>query len=182
VDGQDAAQIDLDSFYEKIAYLPQDAPVFDGTLRENLIFDLQVTDDEIWSILEKVKLADMVRQLPVGLDTQIGERGIKLSGGEKQRLAFGRVFFQNPSILVLDEPTSALDSLTEEFVTQNLYELFAGKTLIVIAHRLQTVRNADRIVVIEEGKILQDGIFEALTVEAGAFKALWDSQTAQETH
>ncbi|MBN2047711.1 MAG: ABC transporter ATP-binding protein [Anaerolineaceae bacterium] len=182
VDGQDVSLVGLDDYYEQIAYLPQDAPIFDGTIRENLVFDSRVSEADIWAILRQVKLDEMVRALPDGLETQIGERGIKLSGGEKQRLAFGRVFFQNPAILVLDEPTSALDSLTEEFVTQNLYELFAGKTLVVIAHRLQTVRNADRILVVEDGRISQEGAFRDLVIEDGPFKALWESQTNLEVH
>ncbi len=177
VDGQDVAQISLNSYYEHVAYISQDAPVFDGTLRENLLFDRRATDEEIWSVLEKVQLKEFVTRLPTGLDTEIGERGIKLSGGEKQRLAFGRMFFQNPHILVLDEPTSALDSTTEAFITENMLDLFRGKTLIVIAHRLQTVKNVDRILVIEEGQVVQDGAFEELIDTAGRFQELWVEQT-----
>ncbi|MBN1936485.1 MAG: ABC transporter ATP-binding protein, partial [Anaerolineae bacterium] len=178
VDGQEVSQVSLDSYYEHVAYISQDAPVFDGTLRENLLFDRRAADEEIWPVLEKVRLRDLVEYLPKKLDTEIGERGIKLSGGEKQRLAFGRMFFQNPQILVLDEPTSALDSTTEAFITENMLDLFRGKTLIVIAHRLQTVKNVDRILVIEEGQVVQDGVFEELIDTSGRFQELWIKQTS----
>jgi ATP-binding cassette subfamily B protein len=179
VDGQDISEVDLDDYYEHVAYVSQDAPVFDGTLRENLVFDRRVPEEEILAVLEKVKLRDIVESWANGLDAEIGERGIKLSGGERQRLAFGRVCFQNPDILVLDEPTSALDSATEELVTNNVLELFQGKTTIVIAHRLQTVRSVDRILVFERGQIIQDGVFDELVNTPGKFQELWITQTQQ---
>jgi ATP-binding cassette subfamily B protein len=179
VDGQDVSEIDLDSYYRHVAYISQDAPVFDGTLRENLVFDSEIPDKEVLTVLGKVSLKELVESWPDGLDAEIGERGIKLSGGERQRLAFGRVFFQNPDVLVLDEPTSALDSATEEFVTNNMLELFQGKTTIIIAHRLQTVRNVDRILVFEGGQIIQDGVFDELVNAPGKFQELWVTQTQE---
>jgi len=179
VDGEDISDVNLESYYGHIAYISQDAPIFDGTIRENLIFDKQVSDQEIFDVLEKVKLRKLVEGLPQKLDTEIGERGIKLSGGEKQRLAFGRMFFQNPDILFLDEPASALDSTTEEFITNNLLELFRDKTLIIIAHRLQTVKNVENILVIENGKVIEEGNFQNLLEKNGKFKELWIKQTQE---
>ena len=129
-------------------------------------------------MIEKVGLNDLISQLPAGLETIVGERGIKLSGGERQRLAFGRVFIQDPKIVIMDEPTSALDSVTESFVTQNMTHLFKGKTVIIIAHRLQTVKDADQILVLENGHVIQQGSFETLVAAEGKFQQLWETQTA----
>jgi len=181
IDEQNISDVNLESYYDHIAYISQDAPIFDGTIRENLIFDRQVSEKEIFDVLEKVKLKKLVEGLPQKLDTEIGERGIKLSGGEKQRLAFGRMFFQNPKILVLDEPTSALDSTTEEFITNNLLGLFKNKTLIIVAHRLQTVKNVDEILVVENGKISEKGNFQELLSKDGKFKELWSKQTQEKS-
>jgi ATP-binding cassette subfamily B protein len=179
VDGQDLTTINLDSFYRQVAYIPQDPPIFDGTLRENLSFDEPVDDRYIQGVLEKVGLNEFVVALPAGLETVVGERGVKLSGGERQRVAFGRVFIQNPKIIILDEPTSALDSLTESFVTHNMIPLFQGKTVVIVAHRLQTVKEADKIVVLEAGRVIQEGSFEELAVKEGKFRQLWEKQTAR---
>lgn len=177
VDEQDLSEVNLESYYNQIAYISQDAPVFDGTLRENMVFDQNVADATIWKILEQVKLDKLVKSLPDGLNTEIGEKGLKLSGGEKQRLAFGRIFFMKPKILILDEPTSALDSATEEFITNNMLDLFNDITLIVIAHRLQTIKNVNRILVFEDGEIIQEGKFSELVAVDGKFKELWQKQT-----
>ena len=177
VDGQDLARVNLESFYRQVAYIPQDPPIFDGSLRENLTFNEHVNDSFIQEVLEKVGLDALISQLPAGLETMVGERGIKLSGGERQRLAFGRVFIQDPKIVVMDEPTSALDSVTESFVTQNMTHLFKGKTVIIIAHRLQSVKDADQIFVLENGQVIQQGSFETLVIAEGKFQQLWETQT-----
>ena len=177
VDGQDLSQINLESFYQQVAYIPQDPPIFDGSIRENLTFDERVDDSFLAEVTEKVGLSELIRQLPSGLETIVGERGIKLSGGERQRLAFGRVFIQNPKIVIMDEPTSALDSLTENYVTRNMTHLFLGKTVIIIAHRLQTVKDADQILVLENGQVIQQGGFETLVTAEGKFQELWKAQT-----
>jgi ATP-binding cassette subfamily B protein len=163
--------------YREVAYIPQDPPIFDGSLRENLTFNEHVDETYIQDVLKKVGLDHLISQFPAGLETIVGERGIKLSGGERQRLAFGRVFIQNPKIVIMDEPTSALDSITEDFVTQNLTHLFKGKTVIVIAHRLQSVKDADQILVLENGQVIQQGSFETLVVMEGKFRQLWEAQT-----
>jgi ATP-binding cassette subfamily B protein len=177
VDGQDLAHVNLESFYQQAAYIPQEPPVFDGSLRENLTFNEHVNDSYLQDVLEKVGLSNLINQLPAGLETIVGERGIKLSGGERQRLAFGRVFIQDPKIVIMDEPTSALDSITENFVTQNMTYLFKGKTVIIIAHRLQTVKDADQILVLENGQVIQQGSFEMLVAVEGKFRQLWETQT-----
>ena len=177
VDEQDLSQVNLESFYQQVAYIPQDPPIFDGSLRENLTFNERRDDSDIQEVLKKVGLDDFIRQLPAGLETIVGERGVKLSGGERQRLAFGRVFIQDPKIVVMDEPTSALDSVTESFVTQNMTHLFKGKTVIIIAHRLQTVKDADQILVLENGQVIQQGSFETLVRTKGKFQQLWETQT-----
>jgi ATP-binding cassette subfamily B protein len=177
IDGQDLACVNLESLYRQVAYIPQDPPIFDGSLRENLTFDEHVDEVFIQDVLRRVGLDDLVCQLPDGIETMIGERGIKLSGGERQRLAFGRVFIQDPKIVIMDEPTSALDSLTERFVTHNMTHLFAGKTVLIIAHRLQSVKDADRIIVLENGQVIQQGSFETLLMAEGKFRKLWEAQT-----
>ncbi|MEM7029214.1 MAG: ABC transporter ATP-binding protein [Chloroflexota bacterium] len=177
VDDQNLADVNLVSFYRQVAYIPQEPPIFDGTIRENLTFDAPISDADLQAIIQQIGLVDFIANLPDGLETVVGERGIKLSGGERQRLAFGRVLVQAPKIVILDEPTSALDSLTEKFVTQNLHNFLAGKTVIMIAHRLQTVKSADSIVVLEGGQVIQSGRFEELVNIDGKFQTLWAEQT-----
>jgi ATP-binding cassette subfamily B protein len=177
VDGQDLAHVDLQSLYRQVAYIPQEPPIFDGTIRENLAFDERVEEGRMREIVRQVGLADFVAALPGGLETLVGERGVKLSGGERQRLAFGRVLVQDPRIVIMDEPTSSLDSVTERFVTENMRAFTEGRTVVVIAHRLQTVKDADKIVVLEEGEIVEEGTFETLVSRPGRFRALWDEQT-----
>ena len=178
VDGQDLSRVNLESFYRQVAYIPQDPPIFDGSLRENMTFNEPVDDLHLQEVLKNVGLDGLIGELPAGLETLVGERGVKLSGGERQRLSFGRVLIQNPKIVILDEPTSALDSLTETFVTHNMTRLFRDKTVIVIAHRLQTVKAADQILVLEHGQIIQQGDFETLVCAEGKFKELWETQTS----
>ncbi len=179
VDGQDLSDMNLESYYRCVAYIPQEPPIFDGTLRENLLFDRQVDTVVLNEIIQKVGLKELVARLPKGLETIVGERGIKLSGGERQRLSFGRVLLQDPKIIILDEPTSALDSLTEDFITHNLLAILKGKTVIVVAHRLQTVRSADQILVMEEGQVVQAGTFTQLLSQSGKFYQLWQKQTRE---
>jgi ATP-binding cassette, subfamily B, bacterial len=181
VDGQDLAEVSLESYYPAVAYIPQEPPVFDGTLRENLVFDNQPDPLLLNEVIRQVGLDEWVRRLPAGLDTQVGERGVKLSGGERQRLAFGRMLLQNPKIVIMDEPTSALDSLTEDFVSRNLHAFLHGKTVLIVAHRLQTVTAADEILVLEQGKILQHGRFEELVAQPGRFQELWEKQVRMNT-
>ena len=177
IDGQDLAKVHLPSFYREVAYVPQEPPIFDGTIRENLTFGETVPDDMLQAVIEKVGLTDLMGTLPDGLETVVGERGIKLSGGERQRLAFGRILIHDQKIIILDESTAALDSLTETLITQNIAQFLKNRTVIIIAHRLQTVKTADKIVVLEYGKIVQSGRFEDLIAVDGKFQALWTEQT-----
>ncbi|MBN1580085.1 MAG: ABC transporter ATP-binding protein [Anaerolineae bacterium] len=179
VDGQDLADVNLESFYTQVAYIPQEPPIFDGTIRENLCFDEQIQEGKIQRIVEQVGLDKFVAALPDGLETLVGERGIKLSGGERQRLAFGRVLVQDPRVVIMDEPTSSLDSVTERFVTDSMKTFFEGRTVLVVAHRLQTVRYAQQIVVLEGGEIVEEGTFESLMARNGHFRLLWDEQTRE---
>lgn len=176
VDNEVLRDVKLNAYYSHISYVSQDAPIFDGTIRENIIFDEKISDDEIFKVLELVQLKDLILKLKDGLNTEIGERGMKLSGGEKQRLALARVFFQKSKIVILDEPTSAMDSITEEIVTNNLLKMLRGRTIIVIAHRLKTIKEADNIMVLENGKVAEGGDFQTLMLKSGAFKKLWESQ------
>jgi ABC-type multidrug transport system fused ATPase/permease subunit len=137
-----------------------------------------VDESRITEAIGKTGLDDLMARLPDGLETVAGERGVKLSGGERQRLAFARVLVQDPRIVVLDEPTAALDSVTESFVTEHLTDFFRGRTVVVIAHRLQMVKGADKIVVLEDGAIIQEGGFDALVAASGRFRQLWEEQTS----
>lgn len=182
VDGQDLALVNLVDFYQHVAYIPQEPPIFDGTLNENLTFGRKASPDELQNVLRRCGLVELVSRLPKGLETLVGERGIKLSGGERQRVAFGRVLLQDPSIVILDEPTSAMDSLTEDYVFHNLMDALEGKTVIIIAHRLQTVKDANQIIVLDQGKVGQIGEFEDLAASPGKFRQMLEKQMIEEKH
>ncbi|WP_234123894.1 ABC transporter ATP-binding protein [Clostridium hydrogenum] len=176
IDNEMLKDIKLNDYYSYISYVSQASPIFDGTIRENIVFNEKIEDTEIFKVLELVKLKELVTKFKAGLNTEIGERGIKLSGGEKQRLALARVFFQESKIVILDEPTSAMDSITEEIITNNLLKRLKGRTVIVIAHRLKTIKNTDNILVFENGDIKERGKFEELMRIEGSFKGLWERQ------
>lgn len=158
VDGFDLTTVNLSTFYSNIGYLTQDPQIFDGSIRENLMQGKMVNAQES-DIVEALKKAqcEFIFDLPEGLNTEIGERGVKLSGGQKQRLAIAKIFLKNPHIILLDEPTSALDSFSEEKISQAFHNLFEGRTVLIIAHRLQTVKEADVILVLENGQIAEQG-------------------------
>jgi ATP-binding cassette subfamily B protein len=148
----------LKSLRSNIGIVQQDVFLFAGTIRENIAYGrLDASEADILDAAYRARLDAMIASLPNGLDTVIGERGVKLSGGQKQRLAIARIFLKNPPILILDEATSALDTETERAIQQSLAELSQGRTTLVIAHRLATIVNADRIVVIEHGRIAEQG-------------------------
>jgi ABC-type multidrug transport system fused ATPase/permease subunit len=176
IDGVDIDEIRLNSLYDHVSYISQDAPVFDASIRENIAFDRDMTDEAIWGILDKVGLKEKVWSLPDRLDTLVGERGMKLSGGEKQLLAFARIMAQQRSIIILDEPVSALDNINEKRIMSRVLDLFAGKTLIVIAHRLQSIRDVDRILVVKDGQIADEGDFHQLMGGSDGFRELWSRE------
>lgn len=161
-DDKPLKNISLESLYKKVSYLSQDTPVFDGTLKENLVFDNEASEADIHVCLEKTRLLSMLGALPKGVETRIGEKGACLSGGEKQRLALARLWFDNPDIVVLDEATSALDNVTEGVVMKNVLAQINHATVIAVAHRLASIREFDRIVVFRNGKIVGNGTFEEL--------------------
>ena len=152
----------LDNLYDRVSFLSQDAPVFDGTIKENLVFDRMVPEEQIRDALREVQLSHLVENLAEGLSTEIGEKGTCLSGGEKQRLALARLWLQTPELVILDEATSAMDNLTEENVMKSIMSKLKDKTVIAIAHRLNSISGFDRIILFREGKIVGQGTFEEL--------------------
>jgi ATP-binding cassette, subfamily B, bacterial len=178
VDGQDLSTVALESYYRSIAYLSQEPAIFDGTIRDNLNYSLSDAADEptLRLALKKAE-CHFVDNLPHGLDTEIGERGVRLSGGERQRLAIARILLQDPEIILLDEPTSSLDSFSEEAVTRAMHATFPGKTVIIIAHRLQTVKDADMIIVLGKNEILESGTHVSLISKKGHYASMVDLQS-----
>ncbi|WNS76546.1 ABC transporter ATP-binding protein [Bacillus sp. DTU_2020_1000418_1_SI_GHA_SEK_038] len=173
----DIRDIKLSSLRSQIGIVQQDVFLFSGTIRENIAYgNLNATDEEILDAAEKAKLDDFIRSQPHGLDTVIGERGVKLSGGQKQRLAIARMFLKNPPILILDEATSALDTETEAAIQKSLEELTEGRTTLVIAHRLATIKNADRILVVTEDGIAEQGNHQELLESQGIYSRLHQAQ------
>ncbi|OXL87190.1 multidrug ABC transporter ATP-binding protein [Paenibacillus sp. SSG-1] len=178
IDGIDIRDIKLDSLRRHIGIVQQDVFLFSGTVKENIAYgNLNATDEEIWKAAERASLAEVIRSMPEGMDTVIGERGVKLSGGQKQRLSIARMFLKNPPILILDEATSALDTETEAAIQQALTELSQGRTTLVIAHRLTTIRNADRIMVVNEQGIAEEGMHQELIAAGGIYSRLHLAQS-----
>lgn len=177
IDGIDVRSMTLASLRSQIGIVQQDVFLFDGTIRENIAYGkLGATEEEIWDAARRAQLESIILEQPQGLDTMIGERGVKLSGGQKQRLSIARMFLKNPPILILDEATSALDTETEAAIQKALNELSQGRTTLVIAHRLATIRNADRIVVVAEQGISEQGAHEELLARNGIYSRLHQAQ------
>ncbi|WP_106751248.1 ABC transporter ATP-binding protein [Pannonibacter carbonis] len=178
VDGTDIRDYTMTSLRSQIGIVQQDVFLFGGSIRENIAYGrLGASEHEIWDAARRAHLADLITSMPDGLDTIIGERGVKLSGGQKQRLSIARIFLKNPPILILDEATSALDSQTEREIQRSLASLSHGRTTLVIAHRLATIRNADRIVVVAEGGIAESGTHAELVARGGLYADLHAAQT-----
>ncbi|MBC2288887.1 ABC transporter ATP-binding protein [Listeria welshimeri] len=178
IDNQNIKDFTLPSLRAQIGVVQQDVFLFSGTVRENIAYGkLDASDEEIEHVVKLAHLSKVIEEMPDGLDTIIGERGVKLSGGQKQRLAIARMFLKNPPILILDEATSALDTETEQVIQASLEELAEGRTTLIIAHRLATIKHADRIIVVNETGIAETGTHdELLTKENGAYKRLYDAQ------
>lgn len=178
LDGQDMSTLDLRTYRRFVSVVPQESILFEGTVRENITYGLSnVSDSQVEAALRDANAWEFVHEMPYGLETHIGERGAKLSGGQKQRLAIARALIRNPRILILDEATSALDTESEALIQEALARLMRGRTTFIVAHRLSTIRNADKIVVLKQGRIVEIGAHEELLRRGGAYAALQTPQT-----
>lgn len=177
LDGRDIHELTMESVRRNIGIVQQDIYLFNASIRENILYGrLDATEEEVVEAAKRANIHDYILTLPDGYDTQIGERGVRLSGGQKQRLSIARVFLKNPPILILDEATSALDNTTEILIQQALDELCRGRTTLVVAHRLSTIKNADEIAVIADGKIVEQGGHEKLMAQNGLYAKLYNQQ------
>ena len=178
VDGQDVSACTQQSLRRQVAYVPQEPLLFHRSIRENIAYGRpEATEEEIRRAAAEANALEFIERLPQGLDTMVGERGVRLSGGQRQRVAIARAILADCPILVLDEATSALDSESEALVQEALGNLMRGRTAIVVAHRLSTVAALDRIVVLADGRIVEDGTHAELVQEGGAYAELWKRQT-----
>lgn len=170
IDGQDVRDLDMRSYRRHIAIVPQNTILFSGTIRENITYGCpDVTEEELERVLEAACLTDVVEALPRGLDTSVGEHGDKLSGGQRQRIAIARALIRNPEVILFDEATSALDTVSEAAIQQAIDNLTRNRTTFIVAHRLSTIRHADKIAVIREGECVEYGTYEELMAKQGAF-------------
>jgi len=180
VGGLDVRAVTLQSLEDAVGYVTQDAHMFHDTIRANLAYAKPAaSDQEIWRAIEAAQIRTLVETLPDGLETVVGDRGYRLSGGERQRLAIARLLLKAPAIVVLDEATAHLDSESEVAVQRALDHALAGRTSLVIAHRLSTIRNADQILVVDDGRIVQSGTHERLLAQGGLYADLYRTQFAE---
>jgi ATP-binding cassette, subfamily B, heavy metal transporter len=178
IDGMDLRQVRQASLREAVALVPQDVALFNDTLRANIAFPRpEANDQEVWAAADAAELGDFIRGLPEGLQTMVGERGLKLSGGERQRVGLARALLADPRLLILDEATSALDSRTEAAIQATLRRVCRGRTTLIIAHRLSTVADADQILVLKGGRVVEEGDHASLLEKDGEYAALWRRQT-----
>lgn len=177
IDGQDVRNVTQDDLRSTISYVPQESVLFHRTIRENIAYGRpDATDKEIISAAKKARAHEFIEKLPNKYDTYVGERGVKLSGGERQRVAIARAILKNSPIFILDEATSALDSISEQYIQDAFNEIMKNKTTIVIAHRLSTIQKMDRIIVLEDGKIVEEGTHAELLEKGGQYSDLWNHQ------
>lgn len=177
IDGMDIQQVLLDSLHEQVSLIPQDPSLFHRSLKENIAYGrLNVDDAEIIAAAQMANADEFIRAIPKGYDSLVGERGVKLSGGQRQRIAIARVMLKDAPILILDEATSSLDSVTEKTIQENLDRAMGQKTVIAIAHRLSTIAHLDRILVFDQGRIVEDGGHEQLLAQHGFYYRLWTMQ------
>jgi ATP-binding cassette subfamily B protein len=181
IDGQDVRDITQESLHAQIGVVPQDTVLFNDTIRYNIAYGRDgATEDEIVAAAKAAQIHDFIMALPEGYDTAVGERGLKLSGGEKQRVGIARTLLKNPPILLLDEATSALDTETEQGIQDALSRAGQGRTVITIAHRLSTIADADQIVVLEKGQIVEHGTHADLLTRQGRYADLWHRQANEQ--
>ena len=182
IDGQDLRAVTQDSLHQQIGVVPQDTVLFNDTVLYNIAYGRpDASREELIAAAKAAKIHDFIMSLPDGYETKVGERGLKLSGGEKQRVGIARTLLKNPPILLLDEATSALDTQTERDIQESLAAMGRGRTVITIAHRLSTIADADRIVVLEAGRIVEEGRHEDLLARGGRYAAMWARQSAEES-
>ena len=180
IDGQDVTRVTQQSLREAIGVVPQDISLFHRSLMENIRYARpEASDDEVWQAAQLARCGDFIAELPDGLDTNVGDRGVRLSGGQRQRIAIARAFLKDAPLLLLDEATSALDGDSEELIREALGRLMRGRTVMAIAHRLSTVRNFDRILVLDKGRLMQDGSPEALLRGGGVYRRLMDAEISR---
>lgn len=177
IDNYDLNTLNLNDYYKNIIYISQESPIFEGTIRENIIFDKEISDEEIILALEKVNLTEFYKKQENGLDTKLGERGINISGGERQRLALSRLWFSDADIVILDEATSAMDNITEKIVIERIMDKLKHKTVIMISHRLNIVRDFDEIVLLQNGAVQAKDNFKSLLENNTYFQKLYNTQT-----
>jgi ATP-binding cassette subfamily B protein len=182
IDGQDIRDVSQNSLHNAIGVVPQDTVLFNDTIYYNIAYGRDAaTRAEIEQAAKAAQIHEFVQSLPNGYDTMVGERGLKLSGGEKQRVGIARSLLKNPPILLLDEATSALDTQTEHEIQESLIQMGQGRTVMIIAHRLSTVVHADRIVVLEQGQIVESGSHDELLAQEGRYSHLWHLQLSEES-
>jgi ATP-binding cassette, subfamily B, bacterial len=178
IDNQNIANVSQAELRSRIAYVPQEPMLFHRSLMENIRYgNLEASDEEVIAVSKMANAHEFIKQLPDGYKTLVGERGVKLSGGQRQRVAIARAMLKNAHILALDEATSALDSESEQLIQDALWKLMEGRTAIVIAHRLSTVQKMDRIIVLEEGKIVEQGSHKELIRQNSTYAGLWRHQS-----
>ncbi len=181
IDGRDIRDVTSDSLREQIAIVTQQTILFNDTIRNNIAYgDIRKSEEDIIRAARAANAHDFIMKLPKGYETAIGEQGVKLSGGERQRISIARALLKDAPILILDEATSALDTEAEVEVQEALNELMKGRTTLVIAHRLSTIRNADRIIVLADGRIVEEGTHEALLAKEGEYYKLYNMQFKDE--
>ncbi len=168
--------VDLNCIYDQIYYISQETSIFDGTLRENIIFNKKISDEEVKKVLKLVKLEQFLSKLANGLNTELGEKGIKISGGEKQRIALARIFFSECKLVILDEATSGLDRISEQEVFKNIIEYLVDRTIIIVAHNLKTITHVDKVLVIKDGILVENDSLENLLNQRSHFYNLWNSK------
>jgi ATP-binding cassette subfamily B protein len=177
IDNQDISKVTQDSLRENIGMIPQDPSLFHRSLAENIRYGKpHASDVEVIDAAKRAHAHEFIEKLPNGYESLVGERGVKLSGGQRKRVAIARAILKNAPILILDEATSQLDSVNENYIQKSLHELMAGKTTIVIAHRLSTLLHMDRILVFDAEKIVEDGTHGELLAKSSLYKTLWDAQ------